>query len=185
MEGLHTRLPESQLGRNVVKRCRSLWGSLWIMDRHISTSNGLPVSTPDCGASPLTAYGSTEVDGDLILSLQAKLSNLMWAILNSKYSNQAVTRRATHNKLTCSKAVYKTERTGLAMFLENTRSILHTLAGHAKEIERIISTEFQNSVGIMPEGTRHITLLYHQVRISPSSLWKGRYEYADTVFSIP
>ena len=84
MEGLHTRLPESEIGHDVVMRCRSLWGSLWIMDRHISTSNGLVVSTLDCGASPLTAYGSAHTDEDLILSLQAKLSNLMWEILNSK-----------------------------------------------------------------------------------------------------
>lgn len=85
MEGLHTRLPEDILGHAMVRRCRSLWGSLWIMDRHISTSNGLPVSTPDSGASPWTAYGTTDADEDIVLGLQAKLSDLMWVILGSKY----------------------------------------------------------------------------------------------------
>ena len=61
------------------------------MDRHISTSNGLPVSIPDRGASRATAYGSIDVDGDLILGLQAKLSDLMCVILNSKFEIQATT----------------------------------------------------------------------------------------------
>lgn len=59
--------------------------------------------------------------------------------------------------------MYKTEKTQLRAFLEMTRSILHTLAGHAQEVEKIIHVRFSNSVDTMPEGTRHITLLYHQV----------------------
>lgn len=65
-------------------------------------------------------------------------------------------------------AIYKTEKTSLGTFLETTRSILQVLAGHAQEIEKIIQHEFQNSVDTMPKGTRHITLLYHQVRLSTS-----------------
>lgn len=67
--------------------------------------------------------------------------------------------------LTASQAIYKTEKTELGPFLQKTRSILQTLAGHAQTIENIIHTKFQNSVDTMPRGTRHITLLYHQVRI--------------------
>ena len=37
------------------------------------------------------------------------------------------------------------------------------MAGHAQEIENIISVKFQNSVNTMSKATRHITLLYHQV----------------------
>lgn len=51
-------------------------------------------------------------------------------------------------------------------FLEQTRSILHTLAHHAQDIERIVSQKFQNIVGTMSHDTRHIMLLYHQVRLS-------------------
>lgn len=61
--------------------------------------------------------------------------------------------------------MYKTEKTQLNVFLDTTRSILQTLAGHAQEVEKIIHDKFRNSVDIMPRGTRHITLLYHQVRV--------------------
>lgn len=44
-----------------------------------------------------------------------------------------------------------------------TRSILHTLADHAQEVEKIIHVRFSNFVDTMPKGTRHVTLLYHQV----------------------
>lgn len=59
--------------------------------------------------------------------------------------------------------IYRTEKTQLGVFLEMTRSILHTMAGHAQEIESIINLKSQNAVDTMPKGTRHVTLLYHQV----------------------
>lgn len=84
MEGLHTGLPESEIGPNVAKRSRDLWGSLWIIDRHISTATGLPLTTSDSGALPWTATETSDILEDVILRLQAKLSNLMWVILCSK-----------------------------------------------------------------------------------------------------
>jgi len=61
-------------------------------------------------------------------------------------------------------ALYQGDRTELGVFLEKTRQILQTLAGHAREIEQIIALKFGSSFDTMPKGTRHITLLYHQVR---------------------
>lgn len=68
----------------------------------------------------------------------------------------------------CILAVYKSEKTQLGAFLETTRSILHTLAGYAEEVEKIIHAKFRNSVDRTPNGTRHITLLYHQVGVNRS-----------------
>lgn len=65
-----------------------------------------------------------------------------------------------------SAAVYKTERTQLGHFLESTKSILHELAGYAKDIENMININPQTSVGIMSRGTRHVILLYHGVRLN-------------------
>ena len=63
-------------------------------------------------------------------------------------------------------AIYKNEKTQLVVFLESTRSILHTMAGHAQEFENIIQTNLPSLVETetMPRGTRLVTLLYHQVR---------------------
>ncbi|KAJ5334559.1 hypothetical protein N7452_006962 [Penicillium brevicompactum] len=139
-EGLHTQLSEEQLGTDVVARCRNLWWTLYIMDRHFSYSVGLPMSAQDSDIStpiePCTASHR-----DVALSLQAKLSHLLSSILTT---------------------VYKTEKTQVNVFLDTTRSILQRLAGHAQEVENIIHATFRNSVDSMPRGTRHITLLYHQ-----------------------
>jgi hypothetical protein len=60
-------------------------------------------------------------------------------------------------------AVYKSERTQLGQFLQSTRSILHSLAKHALEIEKFANINTENSVETMSRGTRHIALLYHKV----------------------
>lgn len=38
------------------------------------------------------------------------------------------------------------------------------MVGHAQDIEQIIQSTFRSSVDAMSRETRHITLLYHQVR---------------------
>ncbi|KAB8263078.1 hypothetical protein BDV32DRAFT_136151 [Aspergillus pseudonomiae] len=140
-EGLHTHLPEEQLGAETVSRCRDLWWTLYILDRHFSYSVGLPMMTQDSDISTPIDPPSTCSHRDIVMSLQAKLAHLLSNILNT---------------------VYKTEKTQVGSFLEMTRSTLQTLAGHAQEVEKIIHVRFSNSVDTMPKGTRHITLLYHQ-----------------------
>ncbi|KAE8355439.1 Zn(II)2Cys6 transcription factor [Aspergillus coremiiformis] len=141
MEGLHTELPEAELGAATVTRCRNLWWTLYIMDRHVSSSLGVPMTTQDSDITTVVDPPSACSQRDATLSLQVRLSHLLSFILTS---------------------IYKTEKTQLGTFLEKTRSILHTMAGHAQEIEHIIHLKFQHSVDTMPQGTRHITLLYHQ-----------------------
>lgn len=141
MEGLHTQLPEDELGAGTLTRCRNLWWTLYIMDRHISSSLGLPMTTPDSDITTVIDPPSTCLQRDAILSLNVRLSHLLSFILTT---------------------VYRTQKTHLATFLDKTRSILHTMAGHAREIETIIYLKFQNSVDTVPKGTRHVTLLYHQ-----------------------
>ncbi|KAF4902225.1 Thiamine repressible genes regulatory protein thi1 [Colletotrichum viniferum] len=141
LEGLHTQLPEEALGSDTVARCRKLWWTLYIMDRHFSCSLGVPMNTQDIDITTLLDPPSIASPQDTTLGLRVKLSHLLSSIINT---------------------VYKSEKTPLGKFLEETKSILHTLAGHAQEIEKITRVKFQNSVDTMPKGTRDITLLYHQ-----------------------
>ncbi|CAG8060872.1 unnamed protein product [Penicillium salamii] len=158
-EGLHTQLSEEQLGTDVVARCRNLWWTLYIMDRHFSYSVGLPMSAQDSDiTTPIEPC--TTSHRDVALSLQVKLSHLLSTILTSE-SCLSIYSHAT-NPLTVEAAVYKAEKTQVNVFLDATRSILQRLAGHAQEVEGIIHATFRNSVDSMPRGTRHITLLYHQ-----------------------
>ncbi|KAJ4263491.1 hypothetical protein NW762_006310 [Fusarium torreyae] len=141
LEGLHTQLPDNELGSDTVRSCRDLWWTLYIMDRHFSSSLGLPMSVQDSDISTPVNPPNVGSQEDSARSLQVNLSHLLSVILTT---------------------LYKPEKTPLGQFLEQTKAILHTLAHHAQEIERIISLKFRNSVDTMPRGTRYITLLYHQ-----------------------
>ncbi|KAH0440420.1 hypothetical protein CcaCcLH18_02444 [Colletotrichum camelliae] len=111
------------------------------MDRHFSCSLDVPMNTQDIDITTLLDPPSISSPEDTTLGLRVKLSHLLSSIINT---------------------VYKSEKTPLGKFLEETKSILYTLAGHAQEIEKITRVKFQNSVDTMPKGTRDITLLYHQ-----------------------
>ncbi|CZR32860.1 uncharacterized protein FPRO_01934 [Fusarium proliferatum ET1] len=141
LEGLHTQLPDDELGSETVTSCRDLWWTLYIMDRHFSSSLGLPMSVQDSDISTPVNPPNVGSQDDSARSLQVNLSHLLSVILTT---------------------LYKPEKTPLDQFLEQTKAILHTLAHHAQEIERIISLKFKNSVDTMPRGTKYITLLYHQ-----------------------
>lgn len=117
-----------------------------VQDGDITT----PVNPPDIGSQ-----------GDTARSLQVNLSHLLSYILTSKF--EVISPDVTH--LTLSTAIYKPDMTPLVTFLEQTRSILHTLAYHAQEIESIVALKFNNSLGSMPRGTHYLTMLYHQVRV--------------------
>ncbi|KAH7054394.1 Zn(II)2Cys6 transcription factor [Macrophomina phaseolina] len=141
LEGLHTRLPEEELGSEMVVRCRRLWWTLYIMDRHFSVSLGVPMLTADNDITTLASPSSMDAQEDTTIGLQVKLSQLSSVILTT---------------------IYKTEKTRLSVFLERTRTVLHAMAGHAQEIESIFHERFRDSVEALPPPIRHITLLYHQ-----------------------
>ena len=83
LEGLHTQLPEQDLGFANVNRCRNLWWTLYVLDRHFSSSLGLPVTTRDeditTGIDPPSACSQR----DAILSIHVKLSQMLTYILTS------------------------------------------------------------------------------------------------------
>ncbi|KAJ5116279.1 hypothetical protein N7456_000627 [Penicillium angulare] len=141
LDGLHTDLPEEELGFKTVNRCRNVWWTLYVMDRHISSSLGLPMTIQDNDIT--TVLNSTRGGSrhDATLCLHVKLSYLFTSILSS---------------------IYKNEKTELGTFLEKTRTILQTMTVYAREIEEIVHPKNSASVETMPKGTRYITLLYHQ-----------------------
>lgn len=82
MEGLHTQLPEEDLGAATVARCRNLWWTLYIMDRHVSSSLGLPM-TRDSDITTLVNAPSLNHQ-DLTFSLQVRLSRMLSFIIGGK-----------------------------------------------------------------------------------------------------
>ncbi|OJJ42134.1 hypothetical protein ASPZODRAFT_105758 [Penicilliopsis zonata CBS 506.65] len=140
LEGLHTQLPEDELGHETVTRCRNIWWSLYIIDRQISSALGLPMTVQDFDISALV-----DVPGDgsqnATFSLQVRLSQMMSSILSK---------------------IFRTEKTPLGHFMDLTREILQAMAGLAEEIEDIFPSGFQSSMDTMPHDMRFIILLYHK-----------------------
>ncbi|KAJ5161977.1 hypothetical protein N7492_007369 [Penicillium capsulatum] len=121
MEGMHTQLPDEALGTSTVAPCRNLWWSLYTMDRHISPSLGLPMTTKDSDITTLI-NPSTSGPRDLTFNLQVRITRMFSFIIST---------------------IYKSEKTRVGAFLEITRSILETMARYAEEIEKIINVNFE------------------------------------------
>lgn len=86
MEGLHTLLPEEQIGVETVRRCRNLWWTLYMMDRHFSSSLGIPMTIQDGDITALREIQRTGLQQDATLALQVQLWHLFSKIVASKYS---------------------------------------------------------------------------------------------------
>lgn len=46
--GMHTDMPVGDLGLHAVERCRKIWWTAYILDRQMSSIQGLPQSIDDC-----------------------------------------------------------------------------------------------------------------------------------------
>lgn len=130
------------------------------MDRHVSSSLGLPMTTQDSDIStPINTPNMTPQD--IIFSLEVGLSRMLSYIINSKFFY--IVRVPYYLLHYFQSAIYKTEKTRLGTFLEITKDILQTMARHAEEIKKMVHVDFQGSMDNAPQETRHIILLYHQV----------------------
>ncbi|KAJ5739730.1 hypothetical protein N7533_012514 [Penicillium manginii] len=163
LDGLHTELPEAELGTKTVKHCRHLWWTLYVLDRHISSSLGLPMAIRDEDITTVMTQAMEGSPHDATLCLHVKLSYLFTSILSS---------------------IYKNEKTELGTFLEKTRMILQKMTLYAREIEDIVSPKSSSSVEAMSKGTRYIILLYHQCVVVATrplllSVLKGRLEWLE------
>ncbi|KAL4940913.1 hypothetical protein BDV06DRAFT_230066 [Aspergillus oleicola] len=132
LDGLHTEMPENELGPDTVARCCNLWWTLYVMDRHVSSSLGLPMTTQDSDITTFLQPASVDSRRDTTLSLHIKPTYLFSSILTCKLN----------------------EKTELGVFLEKTRTILQTMTIYAREIEDIVHPRTSNSVETMPKGTR-------------------------------
>ena len=92
LEGMHTRLPEEELGSDTVMRCRILWWNLYNLDRYISTSLGSPMLVSNSDVTTLVNKSYTDNTENTTLGLQVKLSHLLSVIASSKFKACATSR---------------------------------------------------------------------------------------------
>lgn len=68
-----------------VTRCRNLWWKLYIIDRHFSSSLGVPMTTPDNEMTTLFNNAAADAQRESTLSLQVRLSRMLSHILTSMF----------------------------------------------------------------------------------------------------
>lgn len=78
------QLPEHELGVETVARCRRIWWTLYIMDRHFSSALGVPTTTQDGEITTVLDALGTDSQQDSILLLQVQLWRLLSSISASK-----------------------------------------------------------------------------------------------------
>lgn len=97
LEGLHTQLPERELGMETIRDCRDLWWTLYIMDRHFSCSLGLPMSVMDSDITTPVHPPNLGSVADSARSLQVNLSHILSVILTSKPPQPPAITTFVHN----------------------------------------------------------------------------------------
>ncbi|RDK45493.1 hypothetical protein M752DRAFT_324424 [Aspergillus phoenicis ATCC 13157] len=69
MDGMHTQLPEDELGAETVARSRDLWWTLYVLDRHISSSVGASMTLQDSDITTLLDPPGTTTQSNATLGL--------------------------------------------------------------------------------------------------------------------
>lgn len=92
MDGMHTQLPEDELGPETVARSRNLWWTLYVLDRQISSSVGASMTPQDSDITTLLDPPNAGSQSDATLSLSVRLSHLLSYILSCEAIEQLTKR---------------------------------------------------------------------------------------------
>lgn len=87
-------MPEHVVGKEVSRRCKVLWWTVYVLDRRLSALMGAPSSISDdeiATGLPLQTDGGQSA---LALALSVKLSRLLATIVRSQYLPKTITSSA-------------------------------------------------------------------------------------------
>lgn len=84
LAGLHTRLPTEKLGSKLSGRYHDLWWTVYVLDRHLSSTIGCPTTVHDEEISAQWPALNLSSKKDTIFSLHVQVSRLASKVLRSK-----------------------------------------------------------------------------------------------------
>ncbi|KAJ8118883.1 hypothetical protein OPT61_g217 [Boeremia exigua] len=160
--GVHTRLPVERFGVDLAQRYNYLWWSVYILDRHISSTTGCPtvVHEQDITVPLPISLGSSQQN--IVSTLHVKVSRLVSKVLSSEFLGEAFLPLRGALML---KAVYVPDNVIDQTFFERTRRLLKSLAGLARELEDTIHSELQGPSQVDLASVAFLTLAYHECAI--------------------
>lgn len=101
--GMHTDMPIGDLGIHAVERCRKIWWTVYILDRQMSSIQGLPQSIDDRFVQAIPPSFSGSPEKARTLGMHIKLCRSIAEISSSKCSQipVAVTYPEDNNSSIC------------------------------------------------------------------------------------
>lgn len=87
-EGMHTRLADSKdhIGERLAERCTNIFWTIYILDRNLSSTIGVPPSLHDADIRNVLPSPDSAPQRIAVLSLHVKFSRLISRILSGKPS---------------------------------------------------------------------------------------------------
>lgn len=87
---MHTNMQAQDMDKGHIQRCRNVWWTVYILDRNMSSTLGVPLAIRDEEISAALPTFSGSPQKGLALELNVKLSRIISQILNSKSKHLAI-----------------------------------------------------------------------------------------------
>ncbi|EON62593.1 hypothetical protein W97_01817 [Coniosporium apollinis CBS 100218] len=140
-EGMHTNMQAQGLDEEYIQRCRNAWWTVYILDRQMSSTMGVPLAIRDEDISaPLPTFSGSPQKG-LALELNVKLSRIISQILNTVYGMEG--------------RLYR-------KFISSTNAALKAIAGVTDQLNRSFDLPSNGSAAGISRVSAHLQLLHHQ-----------------------
>jgi proline utilization trans-activator len=143
IQGMHTDMPVMNLGEAVVQRCRKIWWTIFILDRHMTALMGLPQSIRDEDVSCQLPDYSSSPQRAAALNMQIKLAKVHTDIASTVYGSNGRFRKK---------------------FVLSIKTVLDNLAGLAEELRTSFPLHTDKRFGGISRLPAHSHLYYYQVR---------------------
>ncbi|KAL4892370.1 hypothetical protein BDV59DRAFT_193869 [Aspergillus ambiguus] len=139
--GMHTCMPVTDLGQDVVERCRKIWWTVYILDRHMTSIQGLPQSIDDRFVQtslPASVGSPTTITA---LGMHIQLSRSIADINSTVYAIDGRINRT---------------------FLLSTKGALSNLAGQADELHKSFPLYLEGTDNGLSRTSAYLHLFYQQ-----------------------
>ncbi|KAJ4988791.1 C6 transcription factor [Stagonosporopsis vannaccii] len=141
IQGMHTDMPVMNLGDAVVQRCRKVWWTIFILDRHMTSLMGLPQSIRDEDVSCQLPNYNSSPQRAAALNMQIKLAKVHVDIASTVYGSKGRLRKK---------------------FVLSIKTVLDKLAGLAEELRNSFPLHSDERFGGISRLPAHSHLYYYQ-----------------------
>ncbi|GKZ37446.1 hypothetical protein AbraIFM66950_008996 [Aspergillus brasiliensis] len=139
--GMHTCMPVTKLGEDSVERCRKIWWTVYILDRHMTSIQGLPQSIDD---RFIRAKLPSSVGSEVIITALDMHIRLCLSIADINATVYAIDGRLNRT------------------FILNIKAALSNLAGLADELNKSFPLLLEGTDNGLSRVSAYLHLFYQQ-----------------------